>query len=153
MSNWIKSAVTGLLLERPAQKLTLAEHVEQLALTGEALSYHYASCDDTPAHREQLRHIISVERWAQGRLRMFLGDPLVMDESDDHRPPEDSSWEDLQRQFVLTRDDTLRIAEELVVRDINTGPTVPHDRYGKLTAFAWLHYIDTQANLESKRIT
>lgn len=152
MSNWIKSAVTGLMLERPAQKLTLSEHIDQLAQTGEALTFHFASCDDTPANREQLRHIIGIECWSQSRLRVFLGDPLDMDEVDTYRPSEDSTWEELQREFVLTRDDTLGIAETLLERDIDTGPTVPHNQYGKLTAFAWLRYIDFHANLESKRI-
>lgn len=152
MKNWIQSAVTGLLMERPAQKLTLAEHITQLAETGEALAYHYAQCPDTEANRTQLAHIIAVERWGQDRLRAFLGDPLPGSTSDAYRPDAGLGWHDLQEQFTAARHTTLDLAQQLAGAAVDDTVTVPHDQYGKLSVRGWLHYLNTHANLESKRI-
>ncbi len=152
MKNWIQSAVTGLLMERPAQKLTLAEHSTQLAETAEALAYHYAQCPDTAHNRAQLGHIIAIERWGQDRLRGFLGETPPANTSDDYVPAEDMEWHDLQAEFTAAREATLTLAEELGTHDIEPAATVPHDQYGKLTVLGWLHYLNAHANLESKRI-
>lgn len=152
MKNWIQSAVTGLLMERPAQKLTLAEHITQLAESGEALAYHYSQCPDTEQNCAQLAHVITIERWGQDRLRAFLGDPLPDNTSDAYRPAADLAWQDLQDEFAATRENTLALAEQLADQDIDDTVTIPHDQYGKLTVRGWLHYLNAHANLKSKRI-
>jgi hypothetical protein len=152
MKNWIQSAVTGLLMERPAQKLTLAEHITQLAETGEALAYHYSQCPDTEANRTQLAHVITIERWGQDRLRAFLGEPLPDNTSDAYRPAADMTWHDLQDEFTAVREATLALTQQIAGHETDDTKTVLHDQYGKLTVRGWVHYLNTHANLESKRI-
>lgn len=152
MKNWIQSAVTGLLMERPAQKLTLPEHITQLAETAEALVYHFSQCPDTAQNRAQLGHIIAIERWGQDRLRGFLGETPPDNTSDDYRLSEDMTWADLQAEFAVAREDTLTLADELSAHNFDPTATVTHNQYGKLTVRGWLHYLNTHANLESKHI-
>ena len=152
MKNWLQSIATGLLLERPAQKLSLDEHAAQLESSGVRLAQRYAVATDTGANREHLRHVIGIERWGQRRLEVFLGAPLAMDEYDGYCPASDLGWAALQDEFKATREKTVALARELAAAKLDTSPTVPHNQYGKLTAYAWLHYLDTHANLESERI-
>ncbi len=155
MLDWIQSAVTGLLLERPAQQLTFEQHAEVLAQNGEALAYHFAACADTSANREQLRHIIGVERWGQGRLRAFLSGQTGLEMSDaraSHDPDTALDWAALQAAFMAARVETVALARALAGLDLDPSVTVIHNQYGKLSARAWLRYLDTHASLESKRI-
>lgn len=155
MFNWIQSAVTGLLLERPAQKLTFEQHAETLSQNGEALAYRFAACDDSPANREQLRHIIGIERWGQARLRAFLSgqtDLDTLDEYDGYRPDDALDWAALQAAFTAARVDSVALARELAGRDLDPSMTVIHNQYGRLSAYGWLRYLDTHANLEGKRV-
>lgn len=152
MKNWIQSAVTGLLLERPGQKRTIDEHATALDRLGMELQALYAAAPDTPANREQLRHIIAIERWGQRRLRVFLGEPPDDEDSNAYRPPADLDWETLQTLFAETRAETVRLATALAQAQPDPSATVTHNQYGKLTVLGWLHYLGAHASLESKRI-
>jgi hypothetical protein len=152
MKNWLQSIATGMLLERPAQKLTLDELAAQLESSGAKLAQRYAAAADSKSNREHLRHIIGIERWGQSRLEVFLGAPLEMDNHERYRPAEDLSWAALQEEFTTTRQKSVALARELAAAKLDTSPTVPHNQYGKLSAYAWLHYLDTHANLESESI-
>jgi hypothetical protein len=152
MKNWLQSIATGMLLERPAQKLTLDEHAAQLESSGTKLGQRYAAAADTESNREHLCHVIGIERWGQSRLEVFLGAPLELDDYDGYRPAGDLGWPALRDEFTTTREKTVALARELAAAKLDTSPTVPHNQYGKLSAYAWLHYLDTHANLESERI-
>ncbi len=152
MKNWIQSAVTGLLLERPAQKLTIGQLAAALAQSGSDLMDQFAAAPGTDANREQLRHIIGIERWGQSRLRVALGDPLPEDDSDAYHPAEDLDWAALQEMFRTTRAATLELAYQLDRAGLDTTVTVPHDQYGKLTVYAWLHHLNVHSKLEGQRI-
>lgn len=45
-----------------------------------------ATAAESKENQTLARHIISIERWSQGRLRTLLGEELVMDEYDGYRP-------------------------------------------------------------------
>jgi hypothetical protein len=152
LKNWIRSAVTGIMLERPAQKMTLPELADKLDTAGQEIAQRAASADDTPDNREQLRHIIGIERWGQSRLRVALGGPLAEDTSDAYRPADEMPWLDLQEEFQIARRDTIALARELAEIEIDPTLTIPHEEYGKLTVFGWLRYLDVHSSLESKRI-
>jgi len=152
LKNWIRSAVTGLMIERPAQKLTLEEHAAQLSTSGEAILDALAAAADSDENRDQLVHIIGIERWGQRRLRVALGEPLLADEVDDYLPAADLDWTALQEAFQAARQDTLALIEQLAGIEIDTSLTIPHNEYGKLTPYAWLHYLEVHSTLESKRI-
>ena len=152
IKSWIQSAVTGLLVERPAQKMTLDEHVVQLQAAGEEISRKLAAAPDTPANRDKLCHVIGIERWAQGRLRVFLGEPLVDDDPDGYRPSSHLNWDALSATFRAARQETIELAQQIAAADPDPTLMVTHSQYGKLTAQGWLHYITTHASLEVKSI-
>ncbi|MBN1965063.1 MAG: DinB family protein [Anaerolineae bacterium] len=152
MKNWIQSMATGLMLERPAQKLTLAGHAAQLEGSAHALIARFAAAPDTEENREQLRHIIGIERWGQRHLLVALGEPDTEDEYDGYRPSNDLDWDELRGEFRTTRHDTISIALELAEADVGIDVTVMHKQYGKLSVYAWLYYLNTHANLEGERV-
>lgn len=152
LKNWIRSAVTGLMLERPAQKLTLKEHAAQLSASGKSIREALAAAGDSDENRDQLVHIIGIERWGQRRLRVILGEPLLDDDSDDYLPSADLNWAALQEMFRAVRQETLDLIEQLTEVEIDTSLTIPHNEYGKLTPYAWLRYLEVHSTLESKRI-
>lgn len=152
MQNWLRSAVSGLFLERPAQKLTLTDHADRLAAAGEKLRRQFAAARGTDTNRAILRHIIGIERWGQRRLQVALGEPLIMDEYDNYCPDEATEWNALRIEFDDTRQATLVVIEELVETPPDETLTVPHNQYGKLSVYGWLHYLRTHANLEAKRL-
>jgi hypothetical protein len=152
LKNWITSMATGMFLERPAQKLTLAGHADQLKKSGHALRQQFGQVKGTDANRAQLRHIIGIERWAQSRLQTLLGEPLRDDEYDGYCPSAEAGWDALRVEFDETRAATLTLIEELDAARIDPAQTIPHNQYGKLSVLAWLRYIDQHANMEAKRI-
>lgn len=152
MKNWIRSAVTGMMFERPAQKLTLDQLGSLLEQSGSDLMDRFAAAPATDANGDQLRHIIGIERWGQSRLRVALGDALQDDDYDAYRPADDLDWDALQEMFRVTRADTLALAHALDRAGLDTTVTVPHNQYGKLTVYAWLRYLDVHSKLEGQRI-
>lgn len=152
MQNWLRSAVSGLFLERPGQILNLAAHQQRLATDGDALRKRFADVRGTDANCDVLRHIIGIERWGQRRLQVALGEPLVMDEYDDYRPDDDAEWNALRLEFDDTRQMTLALIDELAEANLNEALTVPHNQFGKLTIYAWLHYLYRHSHLEAKRL-
>ncbi len=151
LRNTLTGIVANLRLERPASKTTLVEQAAKLQMMGLALAARYAAAADTPANRERLRHITGIERWGQSRLRVALGEPLMMDEYDDYRPPADLSWPDLQAAFEETRQATVALIEQLHKAGAAAVKT-PHNQFGDLTVRGWLAYLNNHANLESKKI-
>jgi hypothetical protein len=152
IANWMRSAVTGMLLERPGQKLSLPEHAEKLAETGESLLAQAETTGDSEQNRAQLRHIIGIERWSQRRLRVGLGESVPDDEYDSYQPSPDTEWPDLLADFEAARADTIDLVSALIEADADTHLTVPHNQYGSLTIAAWLRYVALHTTWESKRI-
>jgi hypothetical protein len=152
MNNWIKSAVSGMILERPGQRLTLAGHAAQLEKSGHQLSQHCAAVRGTDDNREKLIHIIGIERWCQRRLQAALGEPLPDDEYDVYRPDDSMGWDALRMEFETARADTIALVEHLDAVDVDVSQTIPHPQYGNLTVLGWLRYIDMHSQWEGKRI-
>ena len=64
----LKSLIVGLLIERPANKLTLVQLTANLEAAGQQLEQRMAEAGDTPPNREKASHVIGIERWGQRRL-------------------------------------------------------------------------------------
>jgi hypothetical protein len=145
------SFLVNLILERPAQRLTMTEYALRLQRTGEKIERHLDSVSETVRNRIVLRHLIGIERWGQRRLRVALAEPLVLDEYDDYRPDKSMAWEDMKELFVTTRNETVALArklESVVMPDM----TIPHNTYGNLTLRGWLRYLDLHARWENRKI-
>ena len=148
----IVGAIASLILERPARKKTVAEFAASLEEAGRAIAARAAKAADTPGNREQLAHIAGIERWGQQRLRVFLGEAYVQDEYDGYRPAADLNYAQLQDFFRATRAETVQLAQRIAAAKVPDAATVSHNFMGKLSARAWLRYLEMHANTESKRI-
>jgi hypothetical protein len=141
-----------LLLERPAQGKTLADFRREIESAGRDALQRLAVVDDTVENVEALRHIIGIERWGQRRLRVALGEPLIMDESDRYYPPTETSWDQLRQEFRQVRRETVALAHKLEEAEVCRDVKVPHNQWGALTVYGWLNYLNGHANRDVKGI-
>ena len=126
--------------DKPARKLSLAEHADALRRSGEEIRARLARAAGDERQRSRLRHVIGIERWGQARLRVFLGDAFASAGHRPHLPPESTSWEELVREFGEMRAQTIALAERLAAE--NPTSTVPHNQFGELSAHGWLRYVN-----------
>ena len=136
--------------DRPARKLSLAEHAAELRRSGEDLRARLARAEGDEKQWARLRHVIGIERWAQSRLRVFLGAAFVSAGHRVHLPAEDASWAELVREFGEMRAETVAIAERLAAESA-TG-AVGHNQFGELSAHGWLRYVNGHALRELRRV-
>jgi hypothetical protein len=146
----VTQTIVWWVIERPARRQGLNKLVQNLRDSGEALQRDLERIEDNDTNRDQLRHVIAIEKWGQRRLSVVLGDPFIKDENHTYKPSQETSWETLKDIFVATRAKTLSLAEELKIMD--ERQTIPHNQFGPLSVFAWLRYLETHARLEGKRL-
>jgi hypothetical protein len=139
--------VGRVMFERPAGKRSVVEHAAELSKSGDEVRARIARKSGTPKNVARLRHVVGIERWGQARLRVFLGDPLVMDGHHGYKPTS-TDWDTLQAEFASARADTVALAARLTTTDLPR--TVPHNQFGPLTERGWLQYIRGHAQTESK---
>lgn len=108
-----------LIIERPAQKLSIPELAAQLEQSGKQLSERLLACTDTLPNRRQLCHLIGIERWSQRRLRIALGEPFLTEEYDHYRPSTERPWDELK-----IRVDSYTASDHITNKRINR-PTEP----------------------------
>jgi hypothetical protein len=138
------------VLEQPAKRQGLVKLIQSLTDSGEALQRDLERLEDTDTNREQLRHIIAIERWGQRRLSVILGDPFISDENHAYKPTSDTPWSTLKDMVTATRAETLVIAETFKQKDVKQ--TVPHNQFGPVSVLGWLRYLENHARLEGKKL-
>lgn len=144
--------IAQFFFERPARKRSMDEHIAQLEESGQEIATEIADTTDTPKNRQQLTHLIGIERWGQRRLQILLGEPPIDDEYDGYQPPADIDWSALRQAFTETRGETVAIAKDLRQREVPVTSTVLHNGFGPLTVRGWLQYLNSHAKLEARRI-
>jgi hypothetical protein len=137
------------LVERPAKRQGLGKLTQSLTDSGEALYRDLERIEDTDKNRDQLRHIIAIERWGQRRLKVVLGEPFVKDENHAYKPERNTPWSTLKDLFSATRAETLALAENL---EQHVKQTVVHNQFGPVSVLGWLKYLESHARLEGKRL-
>ena len=142
----VENVVADLLLELPARNLSLKGQLESLERSGKLLSERLKTLPDTSGNREQLRHILSLERWGTNRLRVFAGAAFERDRSSLYRPEEHLDWNELREDFSNARAELLEVGRSL--ENTLPGQKVEHNQMGPLSRGAWLRYLDTHASLE-----
>lgn len=140
------------LAERQAKGRTLEDLAEALERSDSTLNARFGRAKDTPQNREALNHIVGIERWGQRRLRVPLGEPLLMDSYQGYRLPDSTSMGDLIQAFAETRRDTINLARGLGSADLKPPVKVHHNDLGGLSLGAWLAYLDGHAKRESLRV-
>lgn len=152
MTSPILPLLRHFLIERPAARRSLADLADTLEQGASRLTARIAAAPDTPRNRDQLRHIIGLERWGQRRLRVALGEPPTRDEMDEYQPPAGASMGELREAFATTRRETVALARELAARGADPRQLIDHNQLGPLTARGWLAYLNTHAGLEGMRL-
>lgn len=151
IADLLRTTVVNLLLERPGRKVALADWAQKLTKSGAAIDQRAAKTK-TPSAGDTLRHITSIERWGQRRLQVALGEPLLVDESDDYVPALDPDLAKMRDTFRTTRQATVALVQKLAAANVNPQLTIPHNQFGPLTVRGWLSYLNTHASIESQRI-
>ena len=144
--------VAGVIIERPAKTRSLEQWGEELARTGIAIEQRAASAQNGPKAAGTLRHITGIERWSQNRLRVLLGSTYVRDEYDGYQPGADLDLAGQISAFRETRAETIDLARQLQLAQVQLDATVEHNDFGPLSVRGWFAYIDSHANRESTRI-
>ena len=143
-------SVKHFAFERPASKRSWSILLDDLARGGATVEQRVAAVSDTPRNRKQLGHVITIERWGCQRLRSALGEPLVLDESDQYAPSENLTKTGLLKEWMLARRATMLLAADL--QTLPESTTVVHNQFGPLSLRAWIRYLTSHANMESKRL-
>lgn len=149
--NGIRKTITGLFIEMPARMSGFDRLILNLEKTGRGIEKRIVAAGDRPNNREALAHIVGMERWGQQRLRVALGEPLVIDEYDGYMP-ENETWPELQQSFRATRQVTVSLSKSLRMARVDPGMRIKHNQFGEMSLLGWLYYLNLHANLESIRI-
>ena len=139
------------MVERPVRHKTPADILAHLEASGHKVATRFNGAPDLPRNRSAIRHIVGIERWGQNRLRVALGQPLVIDEMDGYVPSESTGWEELKAGFVATRQETVQLARE-VIKAGALDKTVQHNQFGDITVRGWLNYLRAHASREGLRV-
>jgi hypothetical protein len=143
----IAQLISTLFFENPAKNKTYPQLRSILEDSHRQLQVRLATSKANP---ELLRHVISIEKWAQNRLRSSLNEvPLGMDRSGNYAPDAALGWPELRLEFDQTRRATLELVHRL-----ETGKPikVAHNQFGSISAKAWLWYLNMHANMELRRL-
>ena len=119
---------------------------------GQRIDSHLTGKPDTPQNRQQMRHVIGIERWGQRRLQTILGEPALQDEYNGYQPDTSLDLATLQTEFSQTRAQTLAIIEAIQQKGLADSATANHNDMGDVSPKLWLRYLTMPANFESKRI-
>lgn len=140
-----------LFFERPVSKKSYADFEHYFTKSGKEIAQRLSASADSMKNRQQIAHVIGIERWAQRRLRVALGEPLIIDEYDGYAPSADN-WSDLRHQFDQCRQETISIIQALGKNSVRLDTTIKHNQFGLVSIRGWLGYMGTHAKWESKRI-
>src|SRR5688500_2999838 len=84
--------------------------VQKLQKTEATVYSRLENASDSSINRARAVHVIGIERWSAHRLRVLLGEPLILDEYDGYAPSDHFSMEELASAFKQTRAATIALA-------------------------------------------
>jgi hypothetical protein len=148
--NVILRPVGRFFFERQARGKTGPQLAQMLEDNKRDVLSRLQKAPQTERNHRLVTHIIGIEKWAQQRAQVAQGGPFNDQEYDVYRPPRNTSWDDLRSIFEQTRQVTIAVARNLSSTQLSQK--VRHNMYGEITAGAWLTYITTHSNLESRRL-
>ena len=119
---------------------------------GQTIDSHLTGKPDTPQNRQQMRHVIGIERWGQRRLQTVLGEPAIHDEYNGYQPDAELDLAALRQEFAATRAKTLEIVNTIQQKGLADSATANHNDMGDVSLKLWLRYLTMHANFESKRV-
>lgn len=142
----------GTMLRPAAERDARGKRLPELATMVEdawpAIESHLTGKPDTAMNREAIAHAVGIERWAQSRLRVGLGEPFRQDTYHGYRPSLEDGVTALEAAMKQTRIDTVALVHELDANGIDPTMTVPHNDLGDMTLGAWIVYVKQHASRE-----
>ncbi len=148
----ITRLISGIMFERPARNRSYQDFIRILRDKGAAVEARIAKGNGDEKQHKVLTHLIGIEKWAQSRVRVALGEPFKQEEYNVYRPAQATAWADLLPLFHATRAESISLAEQLAAQNVPTNHKVKHNQFGDFSVRAWLQYIAGHADFESKRI-
>jgi hypothetical protein len=146
MANIFVKGIVWLMFERPGKQKDYDGHLQALDTSANTINTRLASAEDNASNRDNLCHIIGIERWAQRRMQIALGEAPIDDEYDGYRPSQDATWDDLTRDFHTTREATCALVKQLQAEQVAPETRVPHNMFGDVSLLGWLQYINGHAD-------
>ncbi len=145
----VKKSILGSIMnwisERGARSLSYDDLRSRMTASGARIGARFRAVASTPHNLEAITHIIGIERWAAHRVRVALGEPLVIDEYTGYRPPAGANQEQLCAAFNSTRVATLALLGELQKANTPITKTITHNELGEMSVGGWLVYMDNHA--------
>lgn len=151
--SFLTRIMRGVMFERPARKNQYEDYARLLSEKGKLVEERIALARGIEKQHRVLTHLIGIEKWAQRRVRVALGEPFLEDEYDLYRPPFETTWGDLLLIFHDTRAETIGLVERLSAENVPYETYVAHNQFGDLSVRGWLQYMLSHADIESKRLT
>ena len=140
------------MFERPVRTTSYVKLIRSLEKGREVVDERIALAEESAENREQLAHIVGIERWAQSRLRGFLGGRYEMDDYDQYAPSTSLSVAEMRNEFNEAREATVETVRRLDLSGVMSYEKVPHNQFGELTSRGWIQYILGHSNIESRRL-
>jgi hypothetical protein len=145
----ISQFIAGIFLENPSKDKSFAQLRSMLELSGTQIR---ARLESGEPNLKLLRHVITIERWGQNRLRSALGEVrFVLDQSGQYAPAATLGWAELKAEFANVRQETLEISRRLELANPMPGPVV-HNQFGPVTVKGWLRYLEIHASTELRKL-
>lgn len=141
-----------LMIDRQAGEKSVSDLMTELSASKESILTQVANAADMPDFREKMAHVVGIERWAQSRMKVALGEPFKQEEYDGYRPELSQTLAELTETFSQTRDETLAIAEQLKAVDGVETQTVQHNDMGDMRIRSWLAYLEMHGPFELKKV-
>jgi len=131
---------------------SLTATLRDVEQSGQTILATLANKADTPQNRQQLRHIIGIERWGQRRLQTMLAAPPIQDEYDGYQPADSLDFAALRETFKSTRGETLALARAIEQKGVAQSAKATHNMMGDISLNTWLRYLVSHANIELRSI-
>lgn len=138
------------MAELQARGTSLEQLADDLAASGQVMDARIAGRPDSGINREAVAHWVGIERWGQRRLRVALGEELVMDAYHPYRPDVNDGIEVLRDAFAATREETVALARRLHDEGVDPDMTIRHNDLGDLSVRGWLGYLIQHPEQESR---
>ncbi len=150
--SFITKIFASMMFERPARKHNYQEFARLLDEKGKVIESRIEKGDGSGKQHSTLTHVIGIEKWAQSRIRVALGDAYKQEEYMVYRPAKETAWADLLPIFRETRAESVALAKQLAAKNVPIDTKVQHNQFDDFSTRAWLQYIMGHADFESKRI-
>ncbi|MEM9950432.1 MAG: hypothetical protein AAF846_02435 [Chloroflexota bacterium] len=152
MANPLFRLAMWLTFERWAKRNSYQHIKTQIETEAKIIHTSIQSATQNKVNHQTTTHIIGMERWIQSRIKVALGSPYIQEEYDNYRPPQNASWEQLEQEFIATRELSCELCDQLIAENIDKSLKVNHNQFGNITIGAWLEYLNFHSKTHAKSI-